>query len=60
MNLSGEAHTIRLELRMDGAAPTGQARLDGEEPRSFSGWVGLVNAVEALITETREPARSAR
>jgi hypothetical protein len=59
MNHPGEPHRIHVELRFDGAAPTGRVCLDGGDPRPFSGWVGLVCAVEALVTETPEPARSA-
>ena len=54
-----ETFNLHLELRFDGAAPTGHARLqDGDEPRAFSGWVGLVCVVEALINESREPVRN--
>ncbi|WP_028066451.1 hypothetical protein [Solirubrobacter soli] len=60
MTIPGPVHQIRLELRFDGAAPTGQIRLEAsDEPRAFSGWVGLVRAVEELVTETPEPVRSA-
>jgi len=59
MNSRGETHTLHLELRLDGEAPTGHARLAGGQPRPFSGWMGLVRAVEELITEDREPAKSA-
>ena len=44
-------HSIHLELRIDGTAPTGQASLEGGGPRAFSGWVGLVSTVEALVNE---------
>ena len=60
MNDPGEAHNIHLELRFDGAAPTGYVRLEDSAPRAFSGWVGLVCAVEDLVTETPEPIRSAQ
>lgn len=46
---------IHLELHLDGPAPTGHARLAGGDPRSFSGWIGLVYAVETLISAEREP-----
>jgi hypothetical protein len=45
--------TILLELRIDGAAPTGHASLEGSDPRAFSGWVGLVRTVEELLNEDR-------
>jgi hypothetical protein len=51
-----ETHEIHLELRLDGPAPTGHAWLAGGEPRPFSGWIGLVSAVETLITAECEPA----
>jgi hypothetical protein len=53
-----QVHRIQLELRFDGTAPTGTVQLGEDAPRSFSGWVGLVSAVEALVTETNEPLRS--
>jgi hypothetical protein len=58
MTTPGQVHQIHLELRFDGAAPTGQIRLGAsDDPRAFSGWVGLVCAVEELVTN--EPIRSA-
>ena len=59
MRTPGEVHTLYLELRFDGAAPTGHVRHEVGDPRPFSGWMGLVCAVEGLVTETREPVRSA-
>jgi len=56
MNVPSETHHISVELRFDGNAPTGQVRLLDGEPRTFSGWVGLVSAVESLVREP-EPAR---
>jgi hypothetical protein len=60
MNAPGHVHSIHLELRFDGAAPTGYIRLGDDEPHAFSGWVGLVCAVEDLVSEDNEPARSAQ
>ena len=58
MNAPGETHTIQLELRLDGTALTGEARVPGDLPRAFSGWVGLVRVVEnagaAAVTLTQE------
>ena len=48
-------HSVHVELRFDGTAPTGNVRLADGEPRAFSGWVGLVRVVEELVTENREP-----
>ena len=52
-----DSYNLHLELRYDGAAPTGQVRLDDGEPHTFSGWVGLVCVVEDLVTATREPLK---
>jgi hypothetical protein len=54
-----EIHETHLELRLDGPAPTGHARLDGRDPRPFSGWIGPVCTVEALITAEPAPASPA-
>jgi hypothetical protein len=45
--------SILLEVRIDGTAPTGHASLEGGDPHTFSGWVGLVRAVEELLNEER-------
>jgi hypothetical protein len=61
MTTPRQVHNIHLELHFDGTAPTGHVRgEDGGAPRSFSGWVGLVRAVEDLVTETRERGTAAR
>ena len=57
MNVPSETHQISVELRFDGNAPTGHVCLPDGEPRTFSGWVGLVSAVESLVREP-EPARA--
>ena len=44
-------HCVHIELRFDGLAPTGNVRAADGEPRAFSGWVGLVCAVEEIVTE---------
>jgi hypothetical protein len=44
-------HCVQIELRFDGPAPTGNVRVADGVPRAFSGWVGLVCAVEELVTE---------
>ena len=48
-------HSLHLELRFDGAAPVGHVCLAGGEPHAFSGWVGLVSAVDDLVPRDREP-----
>jgi hypothetical protein len=57
MDIPDRIHSIHLELRFDGAAPTGHLSPDGGVPRPFSGWMGLVRAVEELVSEDREPVR---
>jgi hypothetical protein len=47
--------SIQLELHIDGAAPIGHASVDDGDPRAFSGWVGLVHAVEELLDEHSDP-----
>jgi hypothetical protein len=49
--LSLDHHSVHIELRFDGSAPTGNVSAADGEPRAFSGWVGLVCAVEELVTE---------
>ena len=58
MNAPDEVHSLRLVLRFDGAAPTGHVCPDGGVPREFSGWVGLVRAVEELVTDDDEAMRT--
>jgi hypothetical protein len=47
--MKDQVHRLHLELRLDGAAPTGQVCPDGGAPRAFSGWVGLVRVVDELV-----------
>jgi hypothetical protein len=49
------AQHVRLELWLDGDSVTGRAIAPGESAREFSGWIGLVAAVEALVGADREP-----
>jgi hypothetical protein len=53
--MKAPAHVVRLELRLDGDSPTGRAIGAGEEARRFAGWLGLMAAVEALVTGEPEP-----
>jgi hypothetical protein len=47
-----QAVVIRLELHVDGDSLTGRAS-DGTRPaREFVGWLGLVAAIDALLTGT--------
>jgi hypothetical protein len=56
--MSLDHHSVHIELRFDGSAPTGNVRMADGEPRSFSGWVGLVCAVEELVTEDPSTRRA--
>ena len=47
--MTGPMQTIRLELRLEGDSPNGRASAAGEEPRAFSGWIGLVSALDLLL-----------
>lgn len=42
------AAVIRIELRLEGAMPAGIARGPTGAARDFTGWVGLMSAVDAL------------
>jgi hypothetical protein len=53
MSLPEVPYSIHLERRLDGTSPTGHASLAGDDPRAFSGWVGLVCTVEELVNAER-------
>jgi hypothetical protein len=55
---TNEPLTVYVELRFDGAAPTGHVCLPEGGPRAFSGWMGLVCAIDELVTESPETVRS--
>ncbi|MDX6718656.1 MAG: hypothetical protein QOJ63_910 [Solirubrobacteraceae bacterium] len=42
---------IQIELRLDGSQPTGVATRPGSEAREFTGWMGLMSAVDALADD---------
>lgn len=42
---------IHIELRFDGSLPAGVARDPGGMTREFTGWMGLMSAVDALAAE---------
>jgi hypothetical protein len=46
---------IRLELRTDGEAIEGSVSAAGER-HEFSGWIGLVAVVDALVETARQEA----
>jgi hypothetical protein len=50
-----ETTTIRMELRRDGELPSGQASDGHGRVMAFTGWIGLVAAVDELLpAEGRE------
>ena len=46
---------IGLDLRIDGDEVEGRATADGAPGRDFSGWVGLLAALDALTAAEPEP-----
>lgn len=40
---------VSLELRTDGGTPAGVAYGEAGERREFSGWLGLISALDALL-----------
>ena len=46
---------IQLQVHLDGDSPTGRARSDDGE-REFAGWIGLVAAIEHLLTAPPPPS----
>jgi hypothetical protein len=53
--VSDPVREIRLELRLDGDSPAGFAKVCGGRPREFAGWIGLVTAIETILTGDRSP-----
>lgn len=48
------AHELRLELWLDGESVTGRASAPGEAARDFTGWLGLMAAIEALVASRHD------
>jgi hypothetical protein len=46
----GRADLIRIELRLSGSMPVGVATGPAGAARDFTGWMGLMSAVDALVT----------
>lgn len=46
-----EAPVIRIELRLDGSMPAGIATGPQGPARHFTGWIGLMAAVDTLTEE---------
>lgn len=51
--------TIQLELRTDEDAIAGRLTADNGESREFSGWLGLIAALDALVESARGSANEA-
>ena len=47
------APVIHIELRLDGPMPAGVATGPGGATRDFTGWVGLMSAVDSLAAGTK-------
>ncbi|MDX6666068.1 MAG: hypothetical protein QOG68_2274 [Solirubrobacteraceae bacterium] len=45
----GDGPLVTIELTLDGTAPMGHATIDGGATVTFSGWMGLVAAVDGLV-----------
>lgn len=50
--------TIQLELRTDADAISGRLTADNGQVQEFSGWLGLVAALDALVESAREDVPS--
>lgn len=52
--------TIQLQLTADGDAVSGTVNEDRADAprREFSGWMGLVSAIDSVVDEAREAAES--
>jgi hypothetical protein len=59
MDDAREIH-IDLDLRLHGDDVAGRASADGLPAREFSGWVGLLAALDALTATVPDPAPDAR
>jgi hypothetical protein len=49
------AKMIRMELRLDGDLPTGRASDEHGSVKEFAGWLGLVAAIDELLSRPGEP-----
>jgi hypothetical protein len=52
--------TICLELHLDGDLPTGRASDGSGGEKDFAGWLGLVAAVDALLSREGREAEHLR
>lgn len=53
-----QAKVIRIELRLSGSMPGGVATGPGGAARDFTGWMGLMSAVDALVAADGDPTES--
>ena len=53
-----QAQVIRIELRLSGSMPGGVATGPGGAARDFTGWMGLMSAVDALVSTDGDPTES--
>jgi hypothetical protein len=53
--MDGDATTISLELRLSAGSLSGRAENGDGGEREFSGWLGLLAAVDALLPPEPEP-----
>jgi hypothetical protein len=49
------AGVIQIELSLDGSMPVGVATGPDGAARDFTGWVGLMSAVDALVADGERP-----
>lgn len=57
--MTNEPTAIRIEIVRDGMTVRGRAAAPGRPDAEFSGWVGLMAAIEALLDESPTPSSSA-
>lgn len=50
--------TIAIELRLDGDAPAGTVRPEGGAEKGFTGWIGLVAALDEIVDDLPSAATS--
>jgi len=46
---------LRLQLHVDGERMSGLVQGGDDAPRTFSGWLGFVSVLDALIAEAGSP-----
>ena len=51
---------LRLQLHVEGERLHGSLLHDDDAPRTFSGWLGFVSTLDALIAEATTPANGSQ